>query len=130
MRNLEAYYRDEQDWSAGPHLFVADDLIWVFTPLRTSWVHSPSWDGDLRKRRGGIAFCRVGGCNPLHYELEQISKTEIPRKTKTTLRRHNHQGRSLPGWLKIGDSSAVLLYKAKYLLLQLQHGSGRVVSNS
>src|SRR5262249_39336749 len=44
MRNLEAYYRDEQRWSAGPHLFVADDLIWVFTPLTASGVHSPSWN--------------------------------------------------------------------------------------
>jgi peptidoglycan hydrolase-like protein with peptidoglycan-binding domain len=45
MRNLESYYRNEQHWSAGPHLFVADDLIWVFTPLTTSGVHSPSWNG-------------------------------------------------------------------------------------
>jgi len=45
MRNLEEYYRDEQHWSAGPHLFVADDLIWVFTPLTVSGVHSPSWNG-------------------------------------------------------------------------------------
>lgn len=44
MRNLESYYRDTQHWSAGPHLFVADDLIWVFTPLNTSGVHSPSWN--------------------------------------------------------------------------------------
>jgi hypothetical protein len=44
MRNLERYYRDDQHWSAGPHLFVADDLIWAFTPLITSGVHSPSWN--------------------------------------------------------------------------------------
>jgi N-acetylmuramoyl-L-alanine amidase-like protein len=44
MRNLEAYYRDTMQWSAGPHLFVADDLIWVFTPLNTTGVHSPSWN--------------------------------------------------------------------------------------
>ena len=44
MRNLESYYRDVQQWSAGPHLFVADDLIWAFTPLTTSGVHSPSWN--------------------------------------------------------------------------------------
>jgi len=44
MRNLEAYYRDTQHWSAGPHLFVADDLIWVFTPLDMPGVHSPSWN--------------------------------------------------------------------------------------
>ncbi|HEY5792574.1 MAG TPA: peptidoglycan-binding domain-containing protein [Chthoniobacterales bacterium] len=31
-------------WPAGPHLFIADDLIWVFTPLTTSGVHSPSWN--------------------------------------------------------------------------------------
>lgn len=44
MRNLEHYYRDKQHWSAGPHLFIADDLIWVFTPLNTSGIHSPSWN--------------------------------------------------------------------------------------
>ena len=44
MRGLERYYRDTQGWSAGPHLFVADDLIWVFTPLTTPGVHSPSWN--------------------------------------------------------------------------------------
>ena len=44
MINLQSYYRDTQKWSAGPHLFVADDLIWVFTPLTTQGVHSPSWN--------------------------------------------------------------------------------------
>lgn len=44
MVNLQAYYRDTQQWSAGPHLFVADDLIWVFTPLNTPGVHAPSWN--------------------------------------------------------------------------------------
>jgi hypothetical protein len=44
MRNLELYYRDTQHWSAGPHLFVADDMVWVFTPLDTPGVHSPSWN--------------------------------------------------------------------------------------
>jgi hypothetical protein len=44
MRGLATYYRDEQRWSGGPHLFVADDLIWVFTPLTVPGVHSPSWN--------------------------------------------------------------------------------------
>ena len=44
MLNLQDYYRDQMKWSAGPHLFVADDLIWVFTPLTTSGIHSPSWN--------------------------------------------------------------------------------------
>jgi len=44
MMGLQAFYRDQQHWSAGPHLFVADDLIWAFTPLNTPGVHSPSWN--------------------------------------------------------------------------------------
>jgi N-acetylmuramoyl-L-alanine amidase len=41
---LEAFYRDTQKWNAGPHLFVDDRQIWVFTPLTMSGVHSPSWN--------------------------------------------------------------------------------------
>jgi hypothetical protein len=44
MQGLQSYYRDQMQWSAGPHLFVADDLIWVFTPLTTSGIHAPSWN--------------------------------------------------------------------------------------
>ena len=44
MLNLENYYRNTMQWSAGPHLFVADDQIWVFTPLNVSGIHSPSWN--------------------------------------------------------------------------------------
>jgi hypothetical protein len=44
MVGLADYYRNVQHWSAGPHLFVADDLIWVFTPLKEHGVHSPSWN--------------------------------------------------------------------------------------
>ena len=44
MANLENFYKNVQHWSAGPHLFVADDLIWAFTPMNTSGVHSPSWN--------------------------------------------------------------------------------------
>jgi hypothetical protein len=42
--NFEAFYRDQQKWKAGPHLFVDDRKIWVFTPLTVSGTHSPSWN--------------------------------------------------------------------------------------
>ena len=45
IRNLEAYYRDQMGWSAGPHAFVAHDKIWLFTPFTTPGVHTPSWNG-------------------------------------------------------------------------------------
>jgi hypothetical protein len=44
IENLVGYYRDQQHWSAGPHLFVDDRQIWVFTPLTTTGRHSPSWN--------------------------------------------------------------------------------------
>jgi hypothetical protein len=44
MQGLASFYRDEQKWSGGPHLFVAPDLVWVFTPLTVPGVHSPSWN--------------------------------------------------------------------------------------
>lgn len=44
IANLEAFYRDKQGWRAGPHLFVDDRQIWVFTPLTVSGTHSPSFN--------------------------------------------------------------------------------------
>lgn len=43
MANLTAYYKGLK-WPAGPHLFIADDGIWEFTPLTTPGVHAPSWN--------------------------------------------------------------------------------------
>lgn len=42
---LENYYKNEKGWPAGPHLFIDDKQIWVFTALTTSGIHSPSWNG-------------------------------------------------------------------------------------
>lgn len=44
INSLEAYFRDQQHWSGAPHLFIADDLIWVFNPLIAPGVHAPSWN--------------------------------------------------------------------------------------
>ncbi len=41
--NLENYFKGK-GWRAGPHLFIDDRQIWVFTPLNMSGVHSPSWN--------------------------------------------------------------------------------------
>lgn len=46
IKGLEIFYRDEKKWSAGPHLFIDDKQIWVFTPLTVPGVHSPSWNSS------------------------------------------------------------------------------------
>lgn len=45
IKNLEAYYRDQQGWRAGPHFFVDDHGVWLFTPPTVPGTHSPSWNG-------------------------------------------------------------------------------------
>lgn len=45
IRNLENYFKNQRGWSSGPHAFVDDNFIWVFTPFNTSGTHSPSWNG-------------------------------------------------------------------------------------
>lgn len=93
--NLEKYYRDEKGWRAGPHLFIDDRQIWVFTPLTMSGVHSPSWNkvalgiemlGDydkesfdkergLKVRQNSVAaittLCAILGLNPDSLRLHK-----------------------------------------------------------
>lgn len=44
MKNLQSYYSGKS-WTSGPHLFVDDNGIWVFSPLGKRGTHSPSWNG-------------------------------------------------------------------------------------
>src|SRR6476469_2470760 len=44
IQGLESFYRDTQKWKDGPHLFIDDKQICVFTPLTLSGTHSPSWN--------------------------------------------------------------------------------------
>jgi hypothetical protein len=42
MRSMQALQRfyAEKGWTAAPHLFVAPDGIWLFTPLRDVGIHA------------------------------------------------------------------------------------------
>lgn len=40
MAGLVNFYRDEKQWTAGPHLFLAPDGIWQLTPLNMPGVHA------------------------------------------------------------------------------------------
>src|SRR5205823_3921971 len=88
---------------------------------RRSFIASPL------ARRHSLCPCAPAG---LALRTRAGLEDRYPAKVETALRRKSNPRRSLSRRLKTSDSSAVLLYKAKYLLLKLQHGSGRVVSNS
>lgn len=45
IENLVNYFRNERGWSSGPHAFIDDNRIWLFTPFNQKGTHSPSWNG-------------------------------------------------------------------------------------
>jgi len=56
---LKTYY-EKKGWSAGPHLFIARDGIWLFTPMRNDGIHAKTLNhcsigievvGDYDKRK-------------------------------------------------------------------------------
>lgn len=49
IQGLKRYY-EGKGWPAGPHLFVADDGIWLFSPMQKDGIHA----GELNHRSIGI----------------------------------------------------------------------------
>jgi len=39
LKNIKTYY-EGKGWYAGPHLFIAEDGIWTFTPMRENGIHA------------------------------------------------------------------------------------------
>jgi len=39
INGLKAYY-EQKKWPAGPHLFIAEDGIWLFSPMRANGIHA------------------------------------------------------------------------------------------
>ena len=59
VQELKNYY-EEKNWPAGPHLFVADDGIWLFSPMRRDGIHAAGLN------RGSIGIEVVG-----NYDYEK-----------------------------------------------------------
>lgn len=88
-QNLVGYYRDQQGWSAGPHLFITPGGILAFSPLTGPGTHSPSWNsiswgietvGEFEREpfTGAVKdnliaalaiLHKAAGLSPLPYEL-------------------------------------------------------------
>ena len=49
IQGLKRYY-EGKGWPVGPHLFIADDGIWLFSPMRDNGIHA----GELNHRSIGI----------------------------------------------------------------------------
>lgn len=71
MLGLESYY-EKLGWRTGPHLFVAEDGIWLFSPMNTMGTHAgvgnansigieivgdydaQKWEGETKKNAIGV----------------------------------------------------------------------------
>lgn len=79
MAGLKAYY-ESKGWRAGPHLFIAEDGIWLFTPMNKMGIHAGrgNWrsigievvgDYDVEKWEGMTKHNAIGAITVLMDKL-------------------------------------------------------------
>lgn len=78
MRSMQVGYA-KKGWSAAPHIYVAPDGIWLFTPLKDIGVHAGDLNGSLKKGWYSIGIEMVGD-----YDRERPSGV-IWEQTKAVL---------------------------------------------
>lgn len=100
IAGLKRYY-EKKGWKVGPHLFVAEDGIWLFTPMRKDGIHA----AKLNQRSIGIEI--VGDYNTEKWSGK--TKTNAFGVIKILMKRLNvtendiyfHRDvspKSCPGW--------------------------------
>jgi hypothetical protein len=57
LDNLRDYYRLTNQWDRGPHLFVDDRFIWLFTPMFNTGIHA-KWGNQFKS--GGKLHYSIG----------------------------------------------------------------------
>ena len=55
LYNIKSYYENELGWSAGPHLFIAEDGIWLFTPMFDVGIHAATGNATWTKNGGRVS---------------------------------------------------------------------------
>jgi N-acetylmuramoyl-L-alanine amidase CwlA len=48
LAGIRNYYRDSLSWSRGPHLFIDERWIWLFTPMYHQGIHAAEGNGYWR----------------------------------------------------------------------------------
>lgn len=122
IKNLENYYRNIQKWSGGPHLFVDDKKIWVFTPLVSPGVHSPSYNpfsygvemlGDYEidsfiEGRGKLVHDNTIAALATLCQLANISPEKIILHKEDPKTTHNCPGKHVDKWTVINEVKLLL----------------------
>jgi hypothetical protein len=54
LDSIRNYYRDTKGWSKGPHLFIDEKYIWLFTPMDEPGIHAKHGNGVYNNFSIGI----------------------------------------------------------------------------
>ncbi len=54
LNAIKEFYRVDRGWDRGPHLFVDDRFIWLFTPMRETGIHAKQ--GNSYRDAGGLHY--------------------------------------------------------------------------
>jgi hypothetical protein len=55
LNGLKEYYRTGLEWDRGPHLFIDDRYIWLFTPMADEGIHA-MWGNRFHDHNGGYHY--------------------------------------------------------------------------
>lgn len=100
IAGLKKYY-EQKGWPVGPHLFVAEDGIWLFTPMRKNGIHA----GSLNPRSIGIEVVgdyntekwsgqtKVNALGAIQVLMERLGLTE-----NDIFFHRDASPKSCPGW--------------------------------
>lgn len=75
IAGLKTYY-EGKGWQTGPHLFIADDGIWLFTPFYDVGVHAGTGNATYKSKfsdRRFNGYIGVKGAGNWKWQLESYS---------------------------------------------------------
>ena len=107
MRSMQASYA-RKGWTAAPHLYVAPDGIWLFTPLREIGIHANAGNGSLAAGWYSLGIEMVGDYDQVRpsgviWEATQAVIGGLSRRLKIPPRQllafhRDYSTKSCPGW--------------------------------
>lgn len=113
MRGMQNFYAGK-GWTAGPHIYVAPDGIWLFTPMSQIGIHAGTGNGSLKAGWYSIGLEMVG-----YFDTKRPSgavwdyakavmvglsrRLNIPPRQLISFHRDYTNQKSCPGWAVTKD---------------------------
>jgi N-acetylmuramoyl-L-alanine amidase CwlA len=94
IAGLKRFY-ENKGWNAGPHLFIAEDGIWLFTPMNAVGIHAGA----------GNATYRLGRLQNYSIGIEVVGDYDLERWSGETLKNALGAIKSLTDELNIANES-------------------------